>query len=143
MCSCGCLFKLTCQCLHCTGEDDCGDNTDERDCHLIACKAGEFRCKNNICIDQALECDGNPDCSDHSDENGCNYPPTTCLPEQYTCESDGHCIYPSDLCDGHLDCANGEDEHNCSAHECSEHESYCDPGANKTCIPHVWLCKRI
>ena len=125
----------------CDGEDDCGDDTDEKDCHLIACREGEFRCKNNVCIDKELECDKNPDCSDHSDEIGCNYPIATCGSDMFTCESDGLCVYPSDLCDGHDDCTNGEDEKNCThVHQCAEHEAYCDPGANKTCIPIIWLC---
>ena len=38
------------------------------------CKLGEFRCQNDVCIDENKHCDGKIDCDDESDEIGCgNY----------------------------------------------------------------------
>ena len=56
----------------CDHWDDCGDNSDEKDCDFPPCHEGQFRCSNAICIPQRWKCDGHADCTDHSDEANCS-----------------------------------------------------------------------
>ena len=39
--------------------------------NLSACKSGDFRCNNGVCIKSELECDGFYHCNDQSDELYC------------------------------------------------------------------------
>lgn len=58
----------------CDYTDDCGDNSDERDCPFPTCNpATEFTCRNGRCISAAFVCDGRNDCRDNatSDEINC------------------------------------------------------------------------
>lgn len=82
----------------CDGRDDCGDNTDERNCGsqnscftsglvegaaslrtcslsslstVVACRPGEFSCRNGRCVPEKLRCNGRDDCKDGSDESRC------------------------------------------------------------------------
>ena len=56
----------------CDHWDDCGDNSDEKDCDFPPCHEGQFRCSNAICIPLRWRCDGHADCTDHSDEVNCS-----------------------------------------------------------------------
>lgn len=38
----------------------------------VFCKANEYKCRNEKCIDRSLRCDGKDDCGDNSDEQYCN-----------------------------------------------------------------------
>lgn len=64
----------------CDHDDDCGDNSDERDCPDTQCDPdSEFSCSGNVCITSRWRCDGDLDCPDGSDEEVCNKAVCYCL----------------------------------------------------------------
>uniref|UniRef100_A0A8C0GL26 Uncharacterized protein n=1 Tax=Chelonoidis abingdonii TaxID=106734 RepID=A0A8C0GL26_CHEAB len=54
----------------CDGDNDCQDNSDEKDCTL-RCEFDQFQCKNGHCIPMRWRCDADADCMDGSDEENC------------------------------------------------------------------------
>ncbi|CAH1253957.1 SORL1 [Branchiostoma lanceolatum] len=107
----------------CNGVSECGDNSDERNCHgapgndntqtSSRCSAHQFLCRDMTqCLYQGYRCDGEADCRDGSDEVNCQTGPTGCLQNQLRCGS-GACVPVSYRCDNVADCDDGTDESGC------------------------------
>lgn len=76
------------KCIHpgqvCNGEDNCGDNSDEKDCEKYPCLNSQFKCVGNDtvkdkCILRQKQCDGKLDCPLGQDEDNCQE--VTCSPD--------------------------------------------------------------
>ncbi|KAK9679907.1 Low-density lipoprotein receptor repeat class B [Popillia japonica] len=131
-------------CLHpsnlCNGKDDCGDKSDEKNCHNYTCLNTQFRCKGNDevppqCIANIQRCNKQKDCPLGEDEMDC--PPVTCPPNQFKCQND-KCIPVVWLCDKDNDCGDNSDEfEGCENRTCLPDQIKCSSGR---CIPVNWQC---
>lgn len=123
----------------CDGEDDCGDDSDERGCPVQTCRQNQFRCNNGRCISKTWVCDVDDDCSDNSDELNCDQN-RTCGPNEFKCKN-GKCIIGKWKCDRQDDCGDGSDEEAAlcgeSSRTCPSSEFTCDNGG---CVSRSWLC---
>ncbi|XP_024940142.1 sortilin-related receptor isoform X2 [Cephus cinctus] len=122
----------------CDGENDCGDNSDEADCHKTTCSPGNFQCDGNKCIPRYWVCDLDRDCRDGKDEEKCTY--MNCTESQFMCKNQ-RCISHRWRCDGEDDCHDNSDEKDCPMvhpSTCKSDEFVC--GKNQTCIPRSWVC---
>ncbi|XP_067684468.1 sortilin-related receptor-like [Haliotis asinina] len=93
--------------LLCDYRDDCGDQSDERECESRACDADEWMCTNGQCVPWSDRCDLSVQCRDGSDEDNCD----VCPAPAFQCY-DGLCIHEDSVCDGYIDCGGvyNEDE---------------------------------
>ncbi|XP_072022324.1 uncharacterized protein [Amphiura filiformis] len=103
----------------CNGFNDCGDNSDEKNCQQYGPCEG-FRCANGAeeCIPPSWLCDGNYDCDDGSDEQNCPYPSGYAhFPCVFQCHHNyADCISQEMVCDGLDQCGDGSDEEDCPHH---------------------------
>uniref|UniRef100_A0A8C5IDS3 EGF-like domain-containing protein n=1 Tax=Junco hyemalis TaxID=40217 RepID=A0A8C5IDS3_JUNHY len=85
----------------CDGIDNCGDNTDEKDCESPTAKPkscsqdkNEFLCGNKKCISANLRCNFFDDCGDGSDEESCSHEHKSydCKTNTTMCGDEAHCV---------------------------------------------------
>ena len=123
----------------CDGDNDCGDNSDELQCHRTTCSPNNFECDDAKCIPKYWLCDLDRDCRDGRDEMHCTY--LNCTESQFKC-SNGRCISHRWHCDGEDDCRDGSDEANCSINvqpsTCKSDEITCVE--DNSCVPKTWEC---
>ncbi|XP_055605814.1 low-density lipoprotein receptor-like [Uranotaenia lowii] len=129
----------------CDRDDDCGDNSDEKNCQATTCDPlKQFACSENYCITSKWRCDGEPDCPDASDERGCTNPTpppvNPCLSLEYQCNDRITCIHKSWICDGEKDCPQGDDEMPpiCQNVTCRADQFQCKK--DRTCINGHFHC---
>uniref|UniRef100_A0A8C7EFT2 LDL receptor related protein 3 n=1 Tax=Nothoprocta perdicaria TaxID=30464 RepID=A0A8C7EFT2_NOTPE len=90
----------------CNSMDECGDNSDERNCTV---PPTEPQSRNSgLCYSILDRCNNQKNCPDGSDEKNC----FTCQPGNFHCGTN-LCIFETWRCDGQEDCQDGSDEHNC------------------------------
>nr|XP_026654670.1 low-density lipoprotein receptor-related protein 1 [Zonotrichia albicollis] len=125
----------------CDGIDNCGDNTDEKDCGgsmaftahqemetvkdcTPRCEFDQFKCKNGHCIPMRWRCDADADCMDGSDEENCGTGVRTCPLDEFQCNNT-LCKPLAWKCDGEDDCGDNSDE---NPEECCETMYWSDWG---------------
>lgn len=129
----------------CDFDNDCHDNSDERDCVYSSCSTSHFKCPSGRCIPNSYKCDGDNDCGDGTDELGCT---KNCSRGFFLCRN-GRCIPQSWVCDTENDCHDMSDELNCQSNSttikpattplvCPTGYSRCNDGSK--CIPSSFIC---
>ncbi|XP_061491391.1 prolow-density lipoprotein receptor-related protein 1-like isoform X2 [Rhineura floridana] len=133
-CVCG-EKKVSCrgnkQCIDpwelCDQHKDCEDGSDEANCPLNNCLAGQWQCKNKVCVMEDWKCNSIDNCGDHSDEEVCAY----CPEEMILCDK-GKCILKSLMCNGVKDCLDGTDEPSTCGKNCSLNNGGCMENCTET-----------
>uniref|UniRef100_A0A2C9K613 Uncharacterized protein n=1 Tax=Biomphalaria glabrata TaxID=6526 RepID=A0A2C9K613_BIOGL len=108
--------------------------SDEVDCHLRECDAGEVKCDNHKCIPQNWVCDGGNDCGTNWDERNCVQ---SCEAENFMCADGSKCVPDHWVCDHAYDCHDRTDEVGCICNETTHFQ--CPDGR---CINGAWRCDR-
>nr|XP_053772711.1 very low-density lipoprotein receptor [Desmodus rotundus] len=111
----------------CDGCGDCEDGLDNAHCPQDHCLAGQWRCKNKVCVMESSRCDGINDCGDSSDEDLC----VSCPEGTVRCDKE-KCVGEPLMCDGEADCADGTDEPGTCGKRCSLANGGCEGPCSDT-----------
>uniref|UniRef100_A0A8C4MG86 EGF-like domain-containing protein n=1 Tax=Equus asinus asinus TaxID=83772 RepID=A0A8C4MG86_EQUAS len=106
---------------------DCEDGFDKARCARNHCLAGQWQCKNKVCVMDSWKCDGIDNCGDSSDEEVC----ASCPEGMVRCD-EGKCILESLMCDGEADCMDGTDEPTTCGKNCSLANGGCEGQCSDT-----------
>nr|KAF6460524.1 hypothetical protein HJG59_011438 [Molossus molossus] len=111
--------------IQCPGTSECRDAWEACDGHEASprdpCLAGQWQCKNKLCVMESWKCDGVNNCGDSSDEEVC----ASCPEGMVRCDQ-GKCILESLVCDGEAACADGSDEPTTCGKNCSLANGGCE-----------------
>uniref|UniRef100_A0A8C0RRE5 EGF-like domain-containing protein n=1 Tax=Canis lupus familiaris TaxID=9615 RepID=A0A8C0RRE5_CANLF len=113
----------------CEGRKDWEDGLEEARCSPNCCLAGQWQCRNKVCVEASWKCNGVNDCGDSSDEDAC----ASCPDGMVRCD-EGKCIPESLVCDGEADCRDGTDE----PATCGKNCSLANGGCEGQCSVTTW-----